>query len=43
LRNMRDRARMLGGDMVLDTKPGHGTTVTVEVPWDEKQGKRVEA
>ena len=27
LRNMRDRARILGGEMLLDTKSGQGTTV----------------
>jgi len=35
LRNMRDRARILGGEMLLDTKSGQGTTVTIEVPWSE--------
>lgn len=33
LRNMRDRARMLGGDLSITTSDGHGTTVTVDVPW----------
>lgn len=31
LRNMRDRARSVGGDLTIDSKPGHGTTVRVEV------------
>jgi signal transduction histidine kinase len=35
LNNMRDRARMLGGRMLLESKPEHGTTVLVEVPWSE--------
>jgi signal transduction histidine kinase len=35
LRNMQDRARLLGGAMALDTQTGHGTTVTVDVPWGE--------
>ncbi len=33
LHNMRDRARMLGGDLWLKTEPRQGTTITVEVPW----------
>jgi len=33
LRNMRDRARLLGGDIAVSTTPGHGTTITVSVPW----------
>jgi signal transduction histidine kinase len=37
LNNMRDRARMLGGDIQLYTKPGQGTTVVVEVPWSEEE------
>ncbi|MFC2018024.1 PAS domain S-box protein [Chloroflexota bacterium] len=28
---MRERARLLGGTMILDSNPGEGTTVTVEV------------
>ncbi len=36
LRNMHDRARLLGGTMSLVTQPGHGTTVTVDVPWGEE-------
>lgn len=39
LRNIQERARMLGGDMSLDSEPGQGTTVTVEVPWGEVNGK----
>jgi signal transduction histidine kinase len=39
LRNMQERARMLGGDMLLDSQPGQGTTLTVEVPWSEANGK----
>lgn len=35
LRNMRDRSRLLGGDLVLQSEPGHGTTVTVDIPWSE--------
>ena len=36
LRNMRDRARMLGGDLLIDSRPNHGTTVAVDVPWREE-------
>ncbi|MBI1881592.1 MAG: hypothetical protein HYR94_25710 [Chloroflexi bacterium] len=38
LRNMQERARMLGGDMSLDSRPGQGTTVTVEIPWSKTNG-----
>ena len=33
LRNMRDRARLLNGALEIDSKPGKGTTLTLEVPW----------
>ena len=33
LRNMRDRARLLGGELAIETEPRHSTTVTVELPW----------
>ncbi len=32
LTSMRERAAALGGTLVVDTAPGRGTTVTVEVP-----------
>jgi signal transduction histidine kinase len=32
LRNMRDRARSVGANLVLDSQPGRGTTVRVELP-----------
>lgn len=38
LRNMQDRARMLGGEMLLESQPGHGTTVTIRIPWGEIHG-----
>ncbi|MBI3153666.1 MAG: hypothetical protein HYZ21_16155 [Chloroflexi bacterium] len=33
LRNMRDRARLLNGSLETETKPGKGTTITLEIPW----------
>jgi signal transduction histidine kinase len=35
LRNMHDRARMLGGDLAVHSQPGYGMTVTIDVPWRE--------
>jgi signal transduction histidine kinase len=32
LRNMRDRARLLGGEVTIDSKPGKGTGVTLDIP-----------
>jgi signal transduction histidine kinase len=32
LRNMRDRARLLGGEIAIASQPGHGTTVTLTIP-----------
>lgn len=43
LRNMRDRAGMLGGEMMIESQPGHGTTVTVIVPWGEVNGNHTPA
>jgi signal transduction histidine kinase len=37
LRNMLDRARLLNGTLGVDTKPGKGTTVTLEIPWEDEQ------
>ena len=34
LRNMRDRARILGGDLVIDSKPQQGTEITLRIPLD---------
>jgi signal transduction histidine kinase len=32
LRNMRDRARLLGGDLQIHSEPGKGATVTLQFP-----------
>jgi signal transduction histidine kinase len=32
--NMQARARMLGGELILDSKPGHGLTLQLTVPCD---------
>lgn len=34
LRNMRDRARLLGGELTIDSKPNKGTSITLTVPWE---------
>jgi signal transduction histidine kinase len=36
LRNMRDRARLLGGELRVESRPRHGTMVVVDVPWREE-------
>ncbi len=35
LRNMRDRARLLNGTLEIDTKPGKGTMIILEIPWED--------
>jgi signal transduction histidine kinase len=30
--SMRERAEMLGGTLAIDTRPGHGTTITASIP-----------
>ncbi len=37
LRNMRDRARLLGGRLEVTSPPGKGTTVEVDVPWKDER------
>lgn len=36
LRNMRDRARLLGGELTIASNPGHGTTITLFVPLEDE-------
>jgi signal transduction histidine kinase len=35
LRNMRERARRLHGDLAIESAPGRGTRITVAVPTEE--------
>ena len=35
LRNMRDRARLLGGALSIEQRTPRGTLVTVKVPWED--------
>lgn len=35
LRNMRDRARLLGGELHINSEPGRGTQITLIAPWEE--------
>ena len=37
LRNMRDRARMLGGEIEFIQARGKGTRVTLDIPWKDKR------
>ena len=36
LRNMHDRARLLDGDLKIQSQPGTGTTIVLSAPWDLK-------
>ncbi len=38
LLGMKERARRLGGDVSITGTPGRGTTVTLSVPWAEREG-----
>jgi signal transduction histidine kinase len=35
LRNMRDRAHLLGGNLTVSGSGGKGTVVTLDVPWGD--------
>jgi signal transduction histidine kinase len=37
LRNMHDRARLLGGQLEISSKNGKGTLVRLDVPWNEER------
>jgi len=37
LASMRERARLMGGSLVVDTKPGAGTELVVEIPADDRE------
>jgi signal transduction histidine kinase len=32
---MRERVEMLGGELTIESSPGEGTAVNVEVPYDD--------
>jgi signal transduction histidine kinase len=36
LRNMRDRARLLNGDLKFSEPSNKGVTITLEIPWEDK-------
>ncbi len=36
LRNMRDRARLLNGELQFSESSNKGTTVTLQIPWEDK-------
>ncbi|MBI3760843.1 MAG: sensor histidine kinase, partial [Chloroflexi bacterium] len=37
LRNMRDRARLLGGTLEVTGPSGKGTTVKLDMPWEDER------
>jgi signal transduction histidine kinase len=43
LLGMRERVRMVGGDIEIDSAPGKGTTVVVRVPLGTRSGQRPRA
>jgi two-component system NarL family sensor kinase len=36
LRNMRDRARLLNGELKFSEPSNKGTMITLEIPWEDK-------
>ncbi len=43
LDGMRERAELAGGYFKVDSKPGHGTTISLELPFQEKESENLEA
>jgi signal transduction histidine kinase len=39
LRNIRDRARGMGAQLSIDSKPGAGTCITVDLPAKRRKGR----
>jgi signal transduction histidine kinase len=35
LRDMQDHARLLGGELAIESEPGHGTRILLMAPWEE--------
>ena len=42
LLGMKERAQFCGGDVLITSSPGNGTTVTVRVPVDTPHAERTE-
>jgi signal transduction histidine kinase len=40
LLGMRERAALLGGKATIESQPGRGTRVAVEIPLEEQDGQR---
>jgi signal transduction histidine kinase len=41
LTSMRERARLVGGTIAIETKPTHGTTIHVRVPFNSEHGSQL--
>jgi signal transduction histidine kinase len=39
LRNMRERAHLLGGELQVQGRPGHGATLTLAIPYERQPGE----
>jgi len=40
LLGMKERVEMVGGKLAIESKPGHGTTVRAEIPFNQKKVKK---
>ena len=40
LGGMKDRAEVVGGTLLVDTEPGRGTMICLEIPWEPSRGAR---